>query len=98
MHSGNCECKAISYHFNGEPLTCYTCHCTDCQTSSGSAFGLSMIVNEQDIKIIQGTLSISTIDYNGTKVQRHHCNQCGTTLWLSADEHPDIVALKTWHI
>ncbi len=94
MYSGNCECKAVGYQFNGEPLTCYTCHCTDCQTSSGSAFGLSMIVNENDLKIIQGELSISTVDYNGIKVQRHHCKQCGTTLWLSADEYPDIVALK----
>jgi len=94
MYSGNCECKGVGYQFNGEPLTCYTCHCTDCQTTSGSAFGLAMIVNEDDLKIIQGELSVSTVDYNGTKVQRHHCKQCGTTLWLSADTYPDIVALK----
>lgn len=94
MYSGKCECKAVAYQFDGEPLTCYTCHCTDCQTASGSAFGLSMIVNEKDLKIVQGELSISTVDYNGTQVQRHHCKHCGTTLWLAADEYPNIVALR----
>ena len=94
MHSGNCECKEVGYQYDGEPLTCYTCHCTDCQTSSGSAFGLSMIVNEEDLKIITGDLCISIVNYGSTKVQRHHCKQCGTTLWLSANIYPDIVALK----
>ena len=94
MYSGHCECKSVRYQYTGEPLTCYACHCTDCQTSSGSAFTLSMIVNRKDIEVTEGELSINVIDYNGTKVQRHHCGQCGTALWFSADEYPDMVALK----
>jgi len=34
-------------------LTGYACHCTDCQTSSGSAFTLSMTVNRDNIEMIQ---------------------------------------------
>ena len=94
MHLGSCECKAIQYKYTSEPLTCYACHCTDCQTSSGSAFGLSMIVNDKDIEIVKGEVATNTIDVNGTKVQKHHCSQCGTPFWFSADEHPGIVALK----
>ena len=94
MQSGGCECKTIRYQHNGEPLTCYTCHCTDCQTSSGSAFGLSMIVNEKDMMVERGELAVSVLDYDGVNVMRHHCAQCGTTLWLSADSYPGIVALK----
>ncbi len=94
MYPGSCECKSIQYKFTGEPLTCYACHCTDCQTASGSAFGLSMIVNDKDIEIIKGKVAITTIDVNGIKVQKHHCPQCGTPFWFSADEYPGIVALK----
>jgi len=94
MHSGKCECNALAYQFNGEPLTCYTCHCTDCQTSSGSAFGLSMIVNEKDLDVIHGKLSINTVDYSGTIVKKHFCKKCYTVLWLSSKEYPGIVALK----
>ena len=94
MYLGGCECKSVRYRFRGEPLTCYACHCTDCQTSSGSAFALSMIVSSEDIEVIEGKLVANILAYNGTAVQRHHCGQCGTALWFSADEYPNIVALK----
>jgi len=94
MYKGSCECKSVSYGFNGDPLTCYACHCTDCQTSSGSAFGLSMIINDKDIEVIDGKVAIKEINVNRTKVQKHYCAQCGTSFWFSADEYPGIVALK----
>jgi len=94
MYSGSCECGAVCYQYDGEPLTCYACHCTDCQTSSGSAFGLSMIINEKDIEIIKGKVGISTIDVNGTKVKKHYCTQCSTPFMFSADEYPGMAALK----
>lgn len=94
MYSGSCECKSIGYQYSGEPLTCYACHCTDCQTSSGSAFGLSMIVNDKDFEVTRGTVSTNTIDVNGTKIEKHHCSDCGTPLWFSAEEYPGILAIK----
>ncbi|NOZ52530.1 MAG: GFA family protein [Gammaproteobacteria bacterium] len=94
MHQGGCQCRAVRYQFNGEPLTCYTCHCTDCQTSTGSAFTLSMIVNSSDIEIIKGNCAINTFEHNGTEVQRNHCETCGSALWFMATEMPDYTALK----
>jgi len=94
MYLGGCECKSLRYKFSGTPLTCYACHCTDCQTSSGSAFALSMLVNEKDIEIIEGDVAINTVDYNGTIVKRHYCSQCGIPFWFSANIYPNIVALK----
>lgn len=94
MKQGGCDCKSVRYRFSGEPLTCYACHCTDCQTSSGSAFALSMIVNSEDIEIIKGDLAINYLDNNGVEVKRHHCSQCGTALWYSADAYPNIYAIK----
>ncbi len=91
MYPGGCECKSTQYKFTGEPLTCYACHCTDCQTSSGSAFGLSMIVNDKDIEIIKGKVAINMTDVNGTKVQKHHCSEWATPFWFSADEYPPAI-------
>lgn len=94
MHPGSCECKSLCYQYNGEPVTCYACHCTDCQTSSGSAFSLSMIVNIEDIEITKGQVGASSIDVNGTKVKKHYCAQCYTPFMFSSDEYPGIAALK----
>ena len=94
MHPGSCECKSVRYQLIGKPLTCYTCHCTDCQTSSGSAFSMSMIVKLDDLEIVEGEPAVNILDYGETEVRRHHCPKCGTGLWYSADEYPGIAALK----
>ncbi len=94
MHLGSCECQSVQYQLRGKPLTCYACHCTDCQTSSGSAFGLSMIVAEKDVEVLKGSLSINIVDMNGVKVNKHYCSDCSTVLWFSADEFPGMLALK----
>ncbi len=94
MYSGRCECQSVRYQFQGEPLTCYACHCTDCQTASGSAFGLSMIVNDKDVEVTEGEIAVNTLDCNGIEVKKHYCTQCSTSFWFSADEYPSIIALK----
>lgn len=94
MQQGGCDCGSVRYQLSGEPLTCYACHCTDCQTISGSAFTLSMMVNQDDVEILKGELAVNYLDNNGVEVKRHHCDKCGTALWYSADEYPGILALK----
>lgn len=94
MKTGGCECKTIRYQYSGEPLTCYACHCTDCQTISGSAFGMSMIVNEKDFQVMEGEMTINTVDKNGIQVNRHYCDKCGVIFYFSASEYAGIVALK----
>lgn len=94
MYAGGCECKSVRYRFTGKPLTCYACHCTDCQTASGSAFGLSMIVRSDELELVQGEASVCQLDYNGIEVRRHLCGRCGTTLWVAADAYPGLAALR----
>jgi hypothetical protein len=94
MRTGSCRCGSVRYEFSGEPLTCYACHCTDCQTASGSAFSLSMIVQRQDIQVTAGEVADNAYLLNGDERHRHHCRQCGTALWFSSAKMPEIVALK----
>lgn len=94
MHQGGCQCGSVKYQHSGDPLTCYACHCTDCQTATGSAFTLSMIVNSSDVRVIEGSCRVNTFDHNGTEVQRHHCGSCGSALWYMATAMPDFLALK----
>ncbi len=46
IHKGRCQCGAVEYEFTGSPQTVHACHCSECQKRSGSAFGLTMIVNK----------------------------------------------------
>jgi hypothetical protein len=91
---GSCVCGATHYKVTGVPLSVHACHCTDCQALSGSAFGLSMILNRDDIELVKGELGINKFSANHNQMHRHHCLECGTAIWFSSPEYSGIVALK----
>ena len=82
---GGCQCGEISYALLGSPIALYRCHCTDCQTGSGSAFGMSMWVKKDDFKLTSGILKsfIRTAD-SGTKVESFFCDACGVRIYAKA--------------
>ncbi len=45
MQKGGCQCGAIRYESEGQPIALYICHCRECQKQSASAFGISLDVN-----------------------------------------------------
>jgi len=53
--TGGCQCGAIRYAIDAEPVTVYACHCRECQRQSGSAFGLSAIFPAGAVRITAGT-------------------------------------------
>jgi hypothetical protein len=34
---GGCQCEGVRYRITSDPVVVYACHCTTCQTQSGSA-------------------------------------------------------------
>jgi hypothetical protein len=89
-----CHCDSTRYQLMGEPSTCYTCHCTDCQSESGSAFTLSMLVKRDQVTVLAGEVSVNQYQHNGALLNRHGCKHCGSALWYSADAHTEYCALK----
>jgi hypothetical protein len=49
--TGGCQCGKIRYTLTEAPLLVYTCHCTDCQRLTGSAFSLGVIVPESAFRL-----------------------------------------------
>jgi hypothetical protein len=95
MHlEGSCVCGGMRYKVTGVPLSVHACHCTDCQALSGSAFGMSMVLNQEDIELVEGKLVINKFSTSHNKMHRHHCAECGTAIWFSSPEYPGIIALK----
>jgi hypothetical protein len=65
------------YRLTEDPLTVYLCHCTDCQTQSGTSFATSMIVRENAFQIVEGhPESVATRLEDGRVKRSHHCLRC----------------------
>jgi hypothetical protein len=46
IRTGGCQCGGLRYEITRTPYMVYTCHCTDCQNFSGSAFAMAVLVDD----------------------------------------------------
>jgi hypothetical protein len=80
--SGQCSCGAVTYEIVGEPLFVQACHCTDCQTTTGSAFVVHVVIPEAQLQI-QGDTSMSTVPSgSGMGCELHYCSSCAVFIWV----------------
>jgi len=83
---GGCHCGAIAYEAEVDGMV-RVCHCTDCQTMSGSLFRANITAPPETFRLLRGTPKtyVKTAD-SGTKRAQAFCGDCGTGLWATAPE------------
>ncbi len=92
---GGCLCGAVRYELIADPVTLYACHCTDCQTSTGTSFALSMIVNRESVALVRGDPELHAFHMDDRR-QKHNyqCSACNTTLWSAPVDFPNLLNLQ----
>ena len=93
---GSCLCGYIKYEAEVDPATVGVCHCTDCQTLSGSAFRVGVPTPEENYKILSGQPKtyVKTAE-SGAKRAQVFCPECGSALYsTSVDEGPKIYRVR----
>lgn len=96
LRTGGCLCGAIRYRVSHEPLFLHACHCTDCQTTSGSAFSTTWITENSSVELLQGTTEVlDTISGSGKCYELSACGACGSGLWaVLRDSREDLLFLR----
>jgi hypothetical protein len=95
MLTGGCQCGAVRYESTGEPLALYVCHCRECQKQSGSAFGMSLEVPRQGLRVTRGAPKYWSRDADsGRRCKCAFCPDCGSRLWHEAESEPVTATLK----
>jgi len=91
---GSCLCGNVSYVSVDEPLAVLSCHCLDCQKTSGSAFSVNIAVLEDSLSV-EGD-SLATYNGQGTEkgVSRHFCKECGSPIYSTAEMSPGMAVVK----
>ena len=80
--TGGCQCGAIRYAITDEPIMAATCHCRDCQYSSGGAPAHALIFPTGSITLLRGNPKEHRYrGESGHTVMRSFCADCGTPLF-----------------
>ena len=93
---GSCHCGNITYEAEIDPARVGICHCTDCQTLTGTAFRVTVPAAEQDFRIIAGVprIYVKTAESGRARAQAF-CADCGTPLYAtSVGEGPKIFGIR----
>ena len=79
---GGCHCGLIRYRAEADPEKVEICHCTDCQTLSGSAYRTVVPVDDSSFELLCGTPKTyeKTAD-DGSKRLQAFCPECGSPLY-----------------
>ena len=95
MHiTGGCHCGAIRYEAEIDPATVALCHCTDCQTMSGSAFRSNVPAKREAFKLT-GTpkVYVKTAE-SGNKRAQAFCPNCGTHVYATSVEDQKVFGIR----
>ncbi len=82
---GGCHCGYITYQAEVDPNEVKVCHCTDCQSLSGSAFRTIVFAAEDTFKLFSGEPKtyIKTAE-SGAKRAQVFCPECGTHIYATS--------------
>jgi len=93
---GGCRCVRIRYRTTMDKLpNVYACHCRDCQTWSGSAFSLQLILPENQFAVTgePALYELTSLESGRTSRQRA-CPVCFTRVYNTNSARPGLVAVR----
>jgi hypothetical protein len=92
---GGCLCGAVRYTVTPTiRFQPYACHCTDCQTRTGSAFGLQLSVLSADLEVTGPVLRGEHVQPSGAIAGIFACERCLTRVYTDNDRRPGIANLR----
>jgi hypothetical protein len=92
MHEGGCACGAIRYRLKREPMFVHCCHCTACQTETGTAFALNALIESDQVETLAGEPQPTMIASESGKGQQvWRCPQCKVAVWSNYGGAGDLV-------
>ena len=92
---GGCRCGAVRYKVSLDDLPrTYACHCTDCQTWSGSAFSQQAVVPESAIGASGPIVLYEMTNPSGHISRQRMCGVCHTRIFNTNSARPGIAVIR----
>lgn len=82
---GACHCGYITIAGEADPEKTTICHCSDCQTGTGSAFRVSVPVSGSTLRISgEPTTYLKTTADSGKPRAQAFCPRCGSPIYSTS--------------
>lgn len=83
---GGCHCGRVTYEAQVDPTKVGICHCTDCQSLTGSAYRVTVSAARTDVRLTGDSPKeyVKTGD-NGRKRLQYFCPECGSPLFTTGE-------------
>lgn len=93
--TGGCQCGAVRYVARQSvKFRPYACHCTDCQSHTGSAFALNMWLISGDLEIKGECIEGQQTKPDGATLSVFACPKCFSRIYSRNSSRPQIVTLR----
>ena len=85
--TGGCQCGKLRYEITEAPRLVYTCHCTDCQRMTSSAFSMGLVIADRAFRLTASQPQpVERTAESGRVLTRWICAECGS--WISGTPRP----------
>ena len=92
---GQCHCGQISFEAEVDPGAVRICHCTDCQTMSGTAYRVNVAAPAATFVMRSGQPKIYIkIAESGNQRAHAFCQNCGAQIYSAAPKDPQVYAVR----
>jgi hypothetical protein len=87
---GQCHCGQVTYRADIDPEKVSICHCTDCQSLTGSPYRVTVICSVDQVRMAGKAPKVyAKAGDNGRTRFQHFCGECGSPLFTSGEGGPD---------
>jgi hypothetical protein len=88
-----CSCGQLRLTAEGDPVRISMCHCLACQRRTGSAISLQARWAADRVRVVGRYSDYVRIADDGKGRTFHFCPDCGATVFYTAEDGPDVVAV-----
>jgi len=89
---GGCDCRAIRYRMETNPLFVHCCHCRWCQRETGASFALNAMIESERITLLaEEPVMVDTPSQSGAGQRVARCPKCHVAVWSHYGGLGDIV-------
>jgi len=93
---GQCHCGFITYEAEIDPEKVMICHCTDCQSLSGSAFRTVALTREGGFRVLSGAVKTYVkVAESGAGRPQGFCPECGSPIYSTSEgDEPKVYSIR----